>query len=210
MNSNQRVTHLISIPIIGCLLISPPCQAAEDEVVRAKIGIEIIKDNNKDSGRKARSRKNSLSPNESLMVHVTPEIDAFVYIVNSNKKGAELLNPNQHLVKKAQTRIFPAANESYQLDGKNEEIISVITSAREQPKIKTLFASGAVSSEKWKQLEVDLLKNKPRLPPKGPPHARIPFAGVAKAGTIRVLKGKTPISIGMDWIVKRYRFNVKK
>ena len=203
MNSNQRVTHLISIPIIGCLLIFTPCQAAEDEVVRAKIAIEIIKDKNKDSARKARARKNSLSPNESLMVHVTPEIDAFVYIVNSNKKGAELLNPNQHLVKKAQKRIFPTPNESYKPDGKNEEFITVIASAREQPKIKTLFASGSVSNEKWKQLEDDLLKNKRRIEP-DKPAGRIKDMG----GVVRGLG--TPTSIGMDWIVKRYRFNVKK
>ena len=190
----------VSLVIIVCFVF--PSLVVADEVVRAKIGIKIIKDKNKDSGRKAGSRKNSLSSNESLMVHVNPETDAFVYIVNSNKNGAELLNPNQHLVKKGQTRIFPTPNESYKPDGKNEEFISVITSAREQPKIKTLFASGSVSYAKWKRLEDDLLKNKPRIEPEKPTE-RIKDMG----GIVRGLGTST--SSGRDWIVKRYQFNVK-
>ncbi len=193
---------LLSLIIFTCFIPLP--LVAADELVRAKIGIEIIKDGKKDSGRKAGPIKNILSPNESLMVHVTPEIDVFVYIVNSNKKGAELLNPNEQSVKKTETKTFPNANQSYKSDGKNEEFITVVTSAREQPKIKTLFASGSVSYEQWKQLEDDLLKNRPGLTPDDTP-VRIPIGGA-----VRGLETKTRTSSGMGWIVKRYKFHVKK
>ncbi len=204
MLSLKKAVSTVSVVFLTCFIF-PSLVAADEVVVRAKIGIEIIKDGKKDSGRQAGPIKNSLSPNESLMVHVTPEIDAFVYIVNSNKKGAELLNPNNQLAKKAQTRIFPTANQSYKPDGKNEEFITVIISAGEQTKIKTLFASGSVSYEEWKQLEEDLLKKR-RIPkPEGPSHG----GGIDMGGSVRGLEGGTRTSIGMGWIVKRYKFNVE-
>jgi len=193
---------LLSLVIFTCFIF--PSFVAADEVVRAKVGIQIIKDGNRDSGKKAGPMKNLLSPNESLMVHVTPETDIFVYIVNSNKTGAELLNPNEQSVKKTETRIFPTANQSYKPDGKNEEFITVIASAREQPKIKTLFASGPVSQEQWNQLEDDLLKNRPGLT------ANETSSIIEMGGTVRGLERKTRTSSGKGWIVKRYKFNVKK
>ena len=160
---NLKEIKLIPSVVIACFVL-PSQVSAEDVVVRAKIGIEIVKDGNRVSVRKAGPLNNVLSNKESLIVHVTPESNVYVYIVNSNKKGAELLNPNKQLAKKAQTRIFPTAHQSYKPDGQNEEFITVITSAREQPKIKTLFASGSVSYEQWKQVEEDLLTKRPRLP----------------------------------------------
>lgn len=204
MLSLKKAVSTVSVVFLTGFIF-PSLVVADEVVVRAKIGIEIIKDGKKDSGRQAGPIKNSLSPNESLMVHVTPEIDAFVYIVNSNKKGAELLNPNNQLAKKAQTRIFPTTNQSYKPDGKNEEFITVIISAREQTKIKTLFASESVSHEEWKQLEEDLLKKR-RIPkPEGPSHG----GGIDMGGSVRGLEEGTRTSIGMGWIVKRYKFNVE-
>jgi len=183
-----------------------PGLVTADQIVRAKIGIEIIKDGNSASRRKAGSVNNILSSKESLMVHVTPETDVFVYIVNSHKNGAELLNasPKEQLVKKTETRIFPASNQSYKPDGKNEEFISIITSAKEQTKIKALFASGPVSYLQWKQEEEDLLKKRPALTPSEAPET-IPLGG-----TVRGLDKKIRTSSGMGWIVNRYQFNVKK
>ena len=93
------IKKAVSLVIFTCFVFPP--LAAADEVVRAKVGIEIIKGGIRDSGRKAGAMNNILSPNESLMVHVTPVTnDAFVYIVNSNKNSAELLNPNGEQMKR--------------------------------------------------------------------------------------------------------------
>lgn len=193
------------LPVIFTCFVFPLSVAA-DEMVRAQVGIEIIKGGNKDSGKKAGSMNNILSSDESLMVHVTPEKDAFVYIVNSNKNGAELLNanPKEQLAKKTETRIFPTANQSYKPDGKNEEFITIVTSSKEQTKLKDLFASGPVSYDKWIQVEKELLEKRPGLTPNETPET-IPFGG-----TVRGLARKTRTSSGMGWIVKRYQFNVKK
>ncbi|MCH7624272.1 MAG: hypothetical protein IIB46_09365, partial [Nitrospinae bacterium] len=108
MLSLKKAVSTVSVVFLTGFIF-PSLVVADEVVVRAKIGIEIIKDGKKDSGRQAGPLKNSLSPNPRPLIHVTPEIDAFVYIVNSNKKGAELLNPNNQLAKKAQTMIFPTA-----------------------------------------------------------------------------------------------------
>ena len=189
--------------IIICFVF--PLTVAADELIRAQVGIEIIKDGKKDSGKKAGAMNNILSTGESLMVHVTPEKDAFVYIVNSNKNGAELLNANrkEQLAKKAETRIYPTANQSYKPDGKNEEFITIVTSSKEQTKIKSLFASGPVSYDKWTEVEQELLGKRPALTPNETSET------IRFGGTVRGL-AKTRTSSGMGWIVKRYQFNVKK
>ena len=76
--------------------------AAGQEVVRAKVGVQILSG---DSSRLAKS-KDRLKAGNQLRIYVMPEKDSYVYVINSDRKHAVLLNPK--MVKQKRSRRLTA------------------------------------------------------------------------------------------------------
>ena len=204
MSLSKIVVLMLFVPFIF------PSMAGSGEIVKAKVGVEIIqKGNGTNSKRKARAI-NDLKKDDMLTVVVKPEQDSFVYIINSNEQDSVLLNPDPkgQRVKKAQKRVFPNVGQLYKLETtRNKELLIVIVSPDENEQIKSLFASETVSKKEWKTLESELIQSSSLLSDDRS-EERKKFGGTVRGSGSTVIKHRTAAGKGL--IVKKYQFNVKK
>ena len=98
-----------SIFFVFLLLVMPPLVFAQ-EIVRAKIGIEILSG---DRSVLAKS-KARIKVGDQLRVYIVPEVDSHVYVIYSDQKDAVLLNPSkdEQLLSKGNTKMFPSESAS--------------------------------------------------------------------------------------------------
>lgn len=174
------------------------------ELVRAKVGMEILKG---DDVRVAKARDRIKIGNE-LRLLVVPEKESYIYVINSDRSNAYLLNRDQIKQKypKGSLKVFPSEESLYKPDGKGkQESFTIVCSLTPIDEISGLFSTGTASYEKWSLLEKELIKKS-----KIALGERVdkPFA---IAGTVRGGPKEDNLKIfsGNDLLVKRYQFQVK-
>ena len=102
-NSLQRVTpgfmntKYFALVLGFCVgLFLPEVVQSSDEgpaIVKGKIGIQIVNEKRSVLAKK----RNRITTEDKLQVIVSPEFNSYVYVINSNKKTAQLLNPKSQL-----------------------------------------------------------------------------------------------------------------
>jgi hypothetical protein len=203
----NKINKLINISIIfvATLSLMSVLNVSGQELVRAKVGMEILKG---DEARPAKSRDRIKLGNQ-LRVLVVPEKESYVYVINSDRNNAFLLNKDQigQRFPGKSLQVFPSLETHYKPDGKGSlESFTIIFSLTEINEITTLFATGTAPHDAWNTLEDKLTKkSKIVLDEK----VDKPFS---IAGTVR--KGLDSESLkvfsGNELLVKRYQFQVKK
>lgn len=190
------------------LILSFSSALSQDNIARAKIGIQI-NSKNKNSIAKSRDR---LKPGDLLRIYVHSEKPSYIYVIYSDKKTATLLNMVEQKILSS-TLVLPSFNKYYAVNGENSfEMFTIICSPTELPEIDKLLNSDD-SYEKWATLEKELiLGSKMVLTEK----STAPFA---IAGNVRgdgdseakdSFMKELHIFSGQSFVVKQYEFRVKK
>lgn len=194
---------LITVFLLGSFL-----NAAGQELVRAKLGMEILTG---DTSRLAKSR-DRLKAGNQLRLYIMPESDSYVYVINSDKKNAVLLNPQTDRQKfsKGTLEVFPSTASLYEPGSSGrQEIFTVVCSVQPLAEITDLFSAGVIPYGDWTSLEKKLVeKSNISLGEK----LDKPFAmagTVRDAGTLKTEKELMVFS-GKNLLVKSFNFEIKK
>lgn len=184
-----------------------PGIAASEEIIKAKIGIEII------SNEKSRSAKplDRIRIKDYIRIHVIPENDSYLYIIHTDQIDATLVNQDlvDHELKQKSVNVFPASGFLFQFVGKGpSEQVSVICSLSKIKILDNLFKSATTSHADWMKIKNDLISANPNLPPPVATEAP-PTIGGAYRGN-NPFKAPLLTSSGNSFLVKDYEFNVKK
>ena len=182
---------------------------AQEETVRAKIGIQI-----KSGDRTMRAKSyDRLKKDDLLRIYVHPERTSHVYVIHSDLKNVTLLN-NVQQKRQSSTLVMPSLQEFYQVDGESRtESFTIIISDGEVAEVSDAFKDGSASYKKWIRIEQRLFdENKIDLSQK----TEKPFSisgtvrGVSGGGDADPFVSKLQIFSGKSILVKRYEFKVKK
>ena len=204
VKSLKKKLRLVVVLIVA-FFIASVMTATGQEMVRAKVGMEILQG---DEARLAKTMDRIKAGNE-LRLLVVPEKESYVYVINSDHEHANLMNKEQIQDKYpgGALKIFPSLESLYKPDGKGkQENFVIVCSLTPLGEITGLFASGQVSYDSWRELEDKLTKrSKITLGEK----VNKPFA---IAGTVRGGPKEENLKIfsGNDLLVKRYQFQLKK
>jgi len=201
--SSRRV-FILSLLI---LIFGMPPLASAENYVRAKIGVLFMEG---DQTRLAKST-DSVKPGTQMQIHVIPEKNCFVYLINTDGKQATWLNwgQDQQQVPLGEERIFPSKSSLYQQNGSGQnESFTVICSPRKLNELTQLFSTRSASLTEWTALENKWLADS-RIP-LGETLAK-PFgiAGSVRASTEQPSRDFKVYS-GNAMLVKKYDFNVEK
>jgi hypothetical protein len=179
----------------------------EENVIRAKLGVSI-----KSGDQQLRAKaKDRLKAGDLLRLYIYPEEQSYIYVIHTDQKSATLLKTVE---KGAQAGFLalPSPREFYEVDGKSPvETFTIICSPEELKEIPALFNPEA-SSEKWAELEKDLLKKgeidlgeKPEKPFAIAGNVR----GLPEGGVSDQTIAELPVYSGNGILVKQYEFSVK-
>lgn len=194
------------LAIIVVLQLSLPFAAHSQELFKAKLGIKI-KTGNETRRAKAIDR---IAEGDKLSIYVKPEVDSYVYIVNSNNSGASLLNKNSadQIVKSDIGGTFPRQGSAYSPDGNDGvETFMIIISKDKNEKIVKLFSRGSISNEKWLASEQESMKMSSLLSTFEPQDDH-DFGGSLRGGD--PFWSKLRVSAGEAMITQKFQFDVKK
>ncbi|MFC1534141.1 hypothetical protein ACFL7M_12325 [Thermodesulfobacteriota bacterium] len=191
------------------ITISNYSTKAEEEKVRAKIGIQI-----KSGDRILRAKSiDRLKRGDFLRIYVNPEKTSHVYVIHTDLKKVTLLNMDQQKTQNS-TMVMPSLQEYYQVDGKSsKETITIIISPNELSELFRVFEDENMPYAKWIEHEKRLIdKSKIDLGQK----IEKPFSiagnvrGVAGNNDIDSFVNKLQIFSGKSILVKKYEFKVKR
>ena len=181
---------------------------AEDEKVRAKIGIKVK------SGEqviRAKSR-DQLRAGDLLRIYVHPEESSYIHVIHIDDKTATLLNMTEQRIQSS-SLVLPSVQEFYEVDGKSPvEKFTIVCSPKELPELSSM-AGADMSLDKWRSIEDDLIQRSKIVLTK---QDEAPFA---IAGNVRGATGpgsgdpfveKLQIFSGKGLLVKKYEFEIKK
>ncbi len=191
-----------------CFFINPHNALSQENMIRAKIGIQVTSNN---AVKMARAN-DRLRTGDMLRIYVHPEKPGFIYVIYSDKKQVTLLTKVEQK-DQASTLVLPSIGEYYEIDGQSPtETFTIIVSPTAVDKIPGLIST-ATSYEEWAGLEKKL-KDQSRITLTK--KSQLPFA---IAGNVRSTNQATPqktlvkklrIYSGNNLIVKKYEFQIKK
>jgi hypothetical protein len=199
-----------SIKILAVMIVfqlSLPFVAYAQDIFKAKIGIKI-KSGNETRRAKAVDR---IIKGDKLNIYVKPEIDSYVYIVNSNNSGTSLLNRKleDQTVKSKIGIKFPGEGSAYSPDGNDgSETFVIIVSKYKNEKVVKLFSRGTISNKKWLASEQESMKTSSLLSTFDPQDDHN-FGGSIRGG-LDPFWNKLRVSAGKALITQKFEFDVKK
>lgn len=203
----KNLSTIICISLIYILSSYFPA-FSEDNIVRAKIGIQVRSDK-KYSMAKSRDR---LKPGDLLRIYVHPEKASYIYVIYTDKKKVSLLNVVEQKILSS-TLALPSVNEFYAVDGNSPfEKFTIICSSKELSIIDDFINSDNLYTN-WETLENELIQ-KSRIPLTE--RSEVPFTiagnirGIDKSDADGSFERKLHIFSGKSFIVKQYEFRVKK
>ena len=216
----QRIeSHIILTLILAVIIGLPSLSFADGEmdgadIVRGKIGIEII---NKGKSTPARKRSR-ITSQDRLKIYTVPEFKSYTYVISSDKKNATLLTSPQNGNAKVKEglNIYPGPNQFYQFDENSDvELITVICSPTELKDVQELFASRTVSHENWEALEKKLIGKSRILISKDVDKQTqfiLSFApqGLGGLRSSKSFVDRIPVRKGSSLLIKKYEFRVFK
>ena len=208
------------LAVIVAFQLSLPFVTYPQELFKAKIGINIkvkheskkVKNEPEKFEYKSRRAKaiDRIIKGDKLIIYVKPEVDSYVYSVNSNNSGTSLLNrkPEDQTVQSEIGRKFPRQGSAYSPDGiDGAETIVIIVSKDKNKKIIKLFSQGAISNEKWLESEREIMKTSSLLPP-FELQDDMEFGGSLRGAD--PFWNKLTVSAGKAMIAQKFEFDVKK
>ena len=189
-------------------VINPLSGISQEGMVRAKMGILVKAD--KQSMRPAKA-KDRLKAMDMLRIYVHPEVNAFVYVIHTDKKTVTLLGMVEHRIHSS-TTVLPSIQDFYQVDGLSPvETFSIICSPKEIKELSALMTS-QMPYKRWVSLEEDLLK-RGEIDLAQRPEKPFAIAGNVRGGhetreapfvkDLQIFSGKSVL-------VKKYEFSVTK
>jgi hypothetical protein len=182
---------------------------AQEELVRAKLGIQIRSGNQIERAK----TEDRLKAGDLIRIYVHPEETSHVYVIHTDLKKATLLNMVQQKTQSS-TLVMPSLHEFYQVDGKSpKETFTIIISPNELPEVLEILRTGNAPYSEWVEAEKVLLeRGKIDLSQK----TEKPFSitgnvrGAVGTDDLDPFVNKLQIFSGRSILVKRYEFRVKK
>lgn len=184
-----------------------PSFAGASNWVRAKIGVLILND---DQSRLAKTT-DSLAPGTKMQIHVIPEKNCYLYLINSDGQKATWLNygDDQKQVTQGEEKIYPSKFSLYEQKGGNDmESFTVICSPQKLTAMTQLFSTRSVSISQWRALENKWIKDS-KIPLGETLSKPFGIAGSVRAATTEASQ-KFKVYSGNSMLVKKYEFHVKK
>jgi len=209
MHRTVSCSHLGTALLLGvCVCIQLIASAAAQDLVRAKVGIQIR------SGEQTAPAKatETVKAGAFLRVYVIPEDDAYIYIVHNDGKTPTLLNAQDTKTKvpKGVPVVFPAPEQFYQIDGTSDkESITVICSPTEISEVANLFSMANAPQKNWLSLEKELIE-KGRINLAQTLDKPFQIAGNVRSAHADPFIDTLPIFSGKTFVVKKYDFQVQK
>ena len=180
---------------------------AEDDYVRAKIGIMIKSDNIAVRAKK----RDRIRVGDLIRIYALPEKPSFVFIIHSDLKTATLLNQENKRVEST-VLMLPSPQNYYEMDGQSsKELITIICSPEELPAVSELFKSEQAPHAKWAALENELIE-KSRIDLTQKAEKPFAIAGNVRGDAIAAdpFVEKLQTVSGKSFVARRYEFRVKK
>jgi Domain of unknown function (DUF4384) len=178
--------------------------------VRAKVGIQLL-----DRGETALAQPtDTVAPGQRFRVYVVPEVEAYVYVVQTDGTTVRLLNAQDARTKVRQgvPRVFPAPEGEYQINGRSaQEAITVICSPTELPGVVGLPRASAAAEPRalfaWRAIEQALLDTSTtqRTPPDDKPF----HIASTRSRQPDALLQTLPVVAGQSVVVQKYAWHVR-
>jgi len=206
LNLNILFIFFLSIFLITGSIYSV---CAEEEKVRAKIGIQI-----KSGDRIVRAKSNDrLKKGDLLRIYLHPEEASHVYIVHTDLKNVTFLNEDQQKIQSS-TLMMPSPRDYYEVDGESStETITIIVSPNEVPELLKKLEQQNKSYAGWLEYE-NILIEKGKIDLSTSTVKPFPMAGNVRglpgASDIDPFMKELQIFSGKSILVKKYEFKVKK
>lgn len=129
-----------------------PVSADSEDIVRAKIGIQVVSGDRVD---RAKSR-DRIKTGDMLRIYVHPERGSYVYVVHSDQQTATLLNAVEQRIQ-GSTLVMPSLHQYYQVDGTSSvEIFTIVCSPKELVRVSEIMRHGQTSHTEWASLADEL------------------------------------------------------
>ena len=206
MNRLFRVIGIFCLCAIFATGISVPADA-QDDYVRAKIGIMIKSDNKTIRAKK----KDSIRVGDCVRIYALPENPAYVFVIHSDMKTATLLNTENRRVEKT-VLMLPSPQNYYEMDGQSsKEFITIICSPENLSTVTELFKSGQAAHDEWSTLEKNLMEES-RIDLTHKAEKPFAIAGNVRGNAIAAdpFVEKLQTISGKSFVVRRYEFRIKK
>ncbi len=181
---------------------------SKENLIRAKIGIQI---NSNNTERMARS-SDRLKSGDLVRIFVHTEKPSYIYVIYSDKKEVTLLNVVEQKIQ-GSTLVLPSISEYYEIDGSSmNERFTIICSPVVLKKIPEIITADN-SFKNWIVLENDL-KKKSNITLTRKSDAPFAIAGNVRSASRlsdkEAVVQKLKIFSGNNLIVKKYEFKIKK
>jgi len=196
------ILSLIFLVILGTIAVS-----GTQPRVSARIGIQI-----QSNGGMMRAKvRNRVKVGDGLRLYVAPVEDAYIYVIRTDKKVAQVLNPEPYKTPAKTAMILPNEGQFYNIDGSSSvESFTVICSPTELKEVQELIGSPTFPYQTWVAVEQKLIE-KSRIDLTEDVTKPFSIAGVVRhlASDQEFLK-RLPMLSGNTLVVKTYDFTVKK
>lgn len=194
-------------------IFSPEAVQSSDDgaaIVRGKIGIQI----SNEKGSVLARKRNRITTEDRLQVYVSPEFDSYIYVINSNKKTAQLLNPKlDGQTASGKLNKYPGPDQYYQFDADSDiEFITIVVSPNKMTHIEDLFAASEVSHDSWSDQEGEMVEASKAI------SSMEVRKETQKGGVVQPLNqgfrssgsflDKIPTRKGKLFLIKKYEFHV--
>lgn len=198
--------------LVGLTQTSTEAAQEQEEIVRAKIGIQITSDQ---VTRRAKKR-DRIKPDDALRIYISPDPDfdrASIYVMYDNQESVEQLYQEKDHRFPVNVFVIPG-RERYTIDGKHPlEQFTIICSPQPLPEIETFLEAQTQSLEKWLKLEQELIKKSQLdMSDESPRLWRI--AGTVRGDQFLIealeFLEKSPIFSGKTLVVRKYELRVEK
>lgn len=198
MISALLLIHLVFLLLPSGLVNETISISNISDTLKAQIDITIL------SGNEERYSKpfDKVRAGEKFRIHLKPYNKSFIWIINSSDEGTSIIADS--ILQKGSYYIFPAANQSYVFDGKNdvEKIIIILALTSEsKEKIENLKDKNLLAYIK----ELNN-KSKCNIAEKGDDIINI-------SGNLRDLDSngnRLSKYSGINYLIKEFKFNVKR
>ena len=205
---------IAALALVFCVgLFLPEVVQSSDEgpaIVRGKIGIQIVNEKRSVLAKK----RNRITTEDKLQVIVSPEFDSYIYVINSNKKTAQLLNPKLGgQTTSGKLKKYPAPDQFYQFDQDSDvEFITIVVSPNKMSAIEDLFAASEVSNDSWSVQEGKMVEASKAISSKDVNKETQKGGVVEQLGKgFRSAGGfldRIPTRKGKSFLIKKYEFQV--
>jgi len=200
-----RILSILSLVFLMMLAIA--VVGVTQSKVSARIGIQI-----QANGRMTPAKgRNEVKVGDGLRLYVVPAEDAYIYVIQTDQKVAQVLNPEPYKTPAKTAMILPNQGQFYNIDGSSDvESFTILCSPTELKEVQKLMDSPTFPYPKWAAVEQGLIESS-RLDLTEDVDKPFSIAGVVRHLTSdQKFLQNLPMMSGNTLVVKTYDFTVKK